>query len=77
MKSHGVMRPTYNEWRDYINALVRQLYADKEIETPLIHPNHMVEVVNFLKHSPVLSDIIKAKIKHIINGENYAHNKKN
>jgi len=73
MKSHGVMRPTYNEWRDYISALVRQLYADKEIETPAIHPNHMVEVINFLQHSPVLSDIIKAEIKHIINGEKYVN----
>ena len=56
---------------------MRQLYAEKEIETPVIHPNHMVEVVNFLRHSPVLADVIKAEIKYIINGEKYAQPREN
>ena len=76
MKSHGVMRPTYNEWRDYISALVRQLYADKEIETPAIHPNHMVEVINFCNTVPSCPILLKQKLNTSLTEKNMSTSQK-
>ena len=62
----GIVKKSIIEWREYIEAIIKELYAEGKIESPVLHPNHMLAILEFVENSPLLRELVKENIYLIV-----------